>query len=114
MSDEPQNPPLDESGEGGKGETPLNLDNPRDLALLRRAIKSRWPIPDAERAKYLDYLHKALTEATSPRDVANIVKVLVSADAMNQADEHLDKKNKRMDEGKPTEIVRELRVEFDQ
>jgi uncharacterized protein with PhoU and TrkA domain len=89
---------------GGQGEDALDMTKRGDRVMLRSAIR-RWPLDDARKARYLARLDEALEIADSARDIASVVRTAVAMEACNQADEHLDAKNQRIDEGKPTEAV---------
>ncbi len=88
----------------GEGAISVNVEDGRDRALLRRAIKERWPIPDATRDSLAAKLATVI-ETGDHREVVSAARVLIAADALNQADDHLADKNERLDAGKPTENV---------
>src|SRR4051812_30387797 len=91
-----------------------------DIALVSRAVREGWPIPAAKKADVVN----RLLETVEKRETAIMTKdgpvvvdgpadsnstaaarVLVAMDAANQTDHWNDDKNKRLDEGKPTEIT---------
>jgi len=101
-----QKPPETLGGLGGR--VSIEPANREDRALLLRAIRQRWPIPEATRAELMAAIVKAMTEAAeagNARDVAGCARVIVAADKLNQIDEHLADKNARIDAGKGTECV---------
>lgn len=75
-----------------------------DARLIRRSAVGHWPVTPALRAKLVRKIDAALDVAEDdPRSVASLGKVLTAMEAQNQADDHLEDKNKRLDDGKPTE-----------
>lgn len=85
-----------------------------DMRLIRRAL--RWKMSKEKAEKLLDHVMDLGLASDVARDAAAAAKTVIAAEAQNQADEHLDEKNKRLDEGKPTESVgvRVFKVEFDE
>lgn len=91
-----------------------------DLALVARAIKRGWDVPPEFRSVLKERLRKIVEKDTvsvmtkdgpieldGPAD-SNAIRaagVVVAMAAQDQADDHLADKNKRMDEGKPTDRV---------
>ena len=111
MSDQPAN------GSGG-GFSTLDPTSPKDQALIRKVAEragSRWPISGEARAKVVAGLEKAMDAADAllaageARDGGNlhasVAKTFAVLDKLNQADEHLEDKNARLDAGKATELV---------
>ncbi len=95
--------------DGGKGGIPIKAS---ESVLIARA--ARWPVKAEMKEKVVKELMAALSMCDSPRDVASVTKALIAIEGQNQADEHLQDKNDRIDGGKPTEsIAHRLRVEFD-
>ena len=97
-----------------KPEVELDVDDGHDRAMLRRAIKNRWPVPDELKAKLMGRLNDVL-DAGDPRDITSAGRIIVAAEQQNQADDHLDRKEQRLDDGQPTEgltirVVRENRL----
>lgn len=86
----------------------------QDAAMVRRAIRQRWRIPDEVRETVVSRMARTVAESPIERDATAAAKVLVAAEGQNQADEHLDAKNARLDDGKPTESVRVFKVQFDE
>ena len=74
----------------------------RDRAVVRRAIKNRWPVPDSLKAKLMGRLDEVL-DTGDPRDITSAGRIIVAAEQQNQADDHLDRKEQRLDDGQPTE-----------
>lgn len=98
MNDEPQ-----QASEGGGV-----LDDPHragaDARMLSRAVRERWPIPGDKR----ELITKKLADMASsdhPR-AASAAKTLANMDRLNQADEHADRHYDRIDDNKPTDLVR--------
>jgi len=82
---------------------PLDLTDPKDLALLRKLVtdgpgkkKKRWEgITDEFKANAVQALRVALKmaiERQSPRDITRCVEVVARIEGQNQIDEHLDRK----------------------
>lgn len=98
----------------------FDLSSRSDCRMLERHLVNRWPELDAEfKGQLVRALKAAAGLAVQSKDVRKITRVVEVAsrlEAQNQADEHLDEKNKRLDEGKPTESVgvRVFKVEFDE
>ena len=101
---------------------PLDLTDPKDLALLRKLAtdgpgkkKKRWEgITDEFKANAVQALRAALgmaVEKRNPRDITRCVEVVARIEGQNQIDEHLDRKEARLDDGKPTEN-QSVQVEF--
>jgi hypothetical protein len=90
--------------DGGQGDA-LDLTKRQDRVMMRSAITQRWAIDTKRRDLYLAKLDAAIEKAEKPRDIASVVNTLLSMEAQNQADEHAAEKNKRLDEGLPTDNV---------
>lgn len=89
----------------------LDMSDGRDRALLSRAIKRRWPIDDEVCAAAIAQLTR-LMNSEDDRAANGAIRNLLTAMAQNQADEHLERKEQRLDDGQPTEgltirVVRE-------
>lgn len=54
-----------------------------NMALMRRAIKGKWPITKEIRQKVIDQMVLVVDCAESDRDKIGAAKVIVSADGMN-------------------------------
>ena len=117
----------------------LDMRKRSDRELLRKSVtppekshRQRWPgLDDEFKGDAVNALKAALKVAQarmnglvevggelvpgSPRDVDSIVRTIAALEAQHQADEHLEDKNKRLDEGLSTENVVEriIKVEFD-
>ena len=108
MSTEPNITPAGSTNEpdGGLGDGAL-MSNDRTLAtdarLIRRAALQRWPVSSALKAKLAQKIDAALEAEPDGRIVASLGKVLTAMEAQNQADDHLQDKNDRLDTGKLTE-----------
>lgn len=91
----------------------LDLSRASDRNLLRRSIndflnkRPRWGgITEEMRQRYLDALERARVSAEADGDaraVASIASVLVAADRLRQADEHLQTKIVAAEAGVATE-----------
>ena len=103
--------------------------DPKDQALVRQALK-RWPkrwrgLDDKKKDAFVEGLVEAhdtaralMNGAIDPKDqldaaslVLSAVKTAAALEAQNQADEHLEDKNARLDAGALTERV-ETPVKF--
>jgi hypothetical protein len=111
---------------GGGGELLGGRRKAADINLIASAVRRRWPVPPETAAVVIDRLTKIVQKQTvgvmtkeGPADLegpadanANAAaRVLVAMEAQNQADDHLDDKNARLDAGKATEnTVTEVKV----
>ena len=111
---------------GGQGLHTDLLNDPHrtaeDIRLVNRAVRNRWGIKPTERAEVVERLMRVVrkesvtamnkqgeaVELDGPADAAAVqaAKVIVAMEGQNQSDEHLDIKNGRLDEGKPTEMYK--------
>lgn len=117
------------SASGGAGFTAIDANDPKDHALVRQVVK-RWPkrwrgIDDAKKTKFVEGLAAAHDKAMSTMQdshdpelamqaaslVLSAVKTAAVLEGQNQADDHMEEKNARIDEGKATERV-EMPVKF--
>jgi hypothetical protein len=110
------------------------LDDPRhiraDIALVGRAVRQRWKVPDEVRSEVPEIMRGIVNKPHATvishdtgepiqidhdRERIAAAKVLVAMEQQNQVDDHAEDKVSRLNEGKPTEIVHErrLRLEFD-
>lgn len=80
-----------------------------DVVMIRRAARERWEIPAAIRAKLPQVMGAIMQGSESERDRIAAARVLVAADAVNQADDHLADKNARIDAGQATDVVAVVR-----
>jgi hypothetical protein len=55
----------------------------QDLAMVRRAIKKRWPIPRAKRLMLLERLFDIAETSNDNREVINAAKTVLMADGIN-------------------------------
>ena len=81
----------------------LDMTRAEDRATLRRAIAKNWPVSREKLLKYSDALDQALEialERGSSRDTNQVVRTMVAIVSQIQADEHLDEKHDRIDNGK--------------
>jgi hypothetical protein len=106
----------------GGAETAIDLASERDRGLVRQAMKNwpkRWAGLDAvKKATFTKQLADAgdaaanLLQASdadlalkAAATVASIVRTAAMMEGQNQADEHVEDKNSRLDQGKVTERV---------
>ena len=98
--------PKPENPEGGQGGA-LLADEKRvrgDRKLLGRAIRAGWNIPEAMKDKAVRVVD-SLLESDHAKLQTEGVKLLTVMNAQNQADDALEAKFDRLDEGKPTDVV---------
>lgn len=62
----------------------------KEANLVRRAIKERWPIPEAERADVVARLLQTVREAEDARSVVAAARAIIAADALNMEQEKRD------------------------
>lgn len=84
--------------------SPNGLKPGTESTLARTAIRNRWPVSDELKKKTIDRMADVLCSEDN-RDCVSAAKVIVAADKINQEDDHLEDKNSRLDDGKPTENV---------
>lgn len=89
----------------GEGAKTIDASNGHDLAIVRRALRERWPIPVEKRRDIAERVAKVAAESNDERSIVAAARVLAQMDGLNQADEHLENKNERLDGGKATERV---------
>jgi hypothetical protein len=124
-SESPKNAPV----QRGEGELHSDLLTPptglrdvtgRDIGLMRRAVRERWPVDDKMRAAIMERMGKIISKPAvqvmtasgkqildGPAD-SNAVRaagVIVAMVQQNQADDHLAEKNARIDAGLATENI---------
>jgi hypothetical protein len=80
----------------------------RDQGLVRTATmrRPRWNVPEAKRQDLKAKLDRALDQAEHAGDYEGVfsgVKTYLGMAAQDQADDHLQDKNDRLDTGKLTE-----------
>jgi len=105
---------------GGKGGTPSFADDDRhirkDLALLERAARKGWDVPDELLTQLPDVAVKIALDATaSARERLRAVECVRAMVSDNVAAAVALDKVKRLDDGRPTENVghRVYKIEFD-
>jgi len=100
----------------------LNLLNPRDRGLLRRACdgsgahRARWPITPEFRQEAVIALQAAMNACQVTHDASGVndcVRTLAALERMNQEDEHLQAKMQAISPDLPEVVATEYRVEFD-
>lgn len=107
-------------GAGTKFSDNVDLANPKDAGLARQLMTrnpKRWRLTDEDRERFARNAMAAQDMAINAADVgafAAVGRLIVSMEGQNQADEHDDAKNKRLDNGEATEnlvfIVKPPRV----
>jgi hypothetical protein len=87
MAQEP--PQVPQVGPGGH---PENLPFHRQCGVERRAITERWPVKQGERVRIVKKLTKIVTnDNNTPKEQTQAAAVLVKADALNIAQDRIDK-----------------------
>ena len=81
----------------------VDLANGHDARLARRALREGWITPEHRRRMAEISMDIAEDEGNDPRARNGAVANMLRADALAQADEHLARKEERIDDGKPTE-----------
>jgi hypothetical protein len=89
--------------DGGQGASFDIALSAHDRALVRRALKERWPVSDTMKRRLLAQVGKALRKELEPRALGQLGRIIITAEGQNQADEHLADKNARIDGGQATE-----------
>ncbi len=115
MTDQP--PTIEETGEGGPSTEAGSLDvaDGRDRRLIDAALRRRWAIPADLREMAVQAAKVALGKAVQDKNVRGIngtLRTLQGFEKQNQDDEHVIVKYKRIDEGRPTEVVKEIGVDL--
>ena len=105
----------------------LDLTDEKDRGLVREAMK-RWPrrwrgLTEAVKEEMAASLRAAnsvaiqLAQSPDPsvaldaaKTITSVVRTAVAMEGQNQADDHLEAKNERLDSGKATENVGLIRV----
>lgn len=124
MLQEGETPVQNESDPRGQGgDLSLYTDEKRvkqDSRLAGRAVRERWPMEQGKRATLVRRLYgiaeKTIvdvpvkdgvypSELHADQNAIAAARVLAQMEGQNQADEHLDDKNARLDSGQPTESV---------
>jgi hypothetical protein len=98
------------SREGDTVSGALDMANEKDRALVRQATRqrARWIVPESKRQDLKAKLDRALDLAEGAGDYEGVfsgVKTYLGMAAQDQADDHIEEKNARLDEGKATENV---------
>ena len=61
-----------------------------NMALLRRAVRERWPMTDERRAMLLDQMFGIVERSPDPRNKIAAAKVIVTADSINVNQQKID------------------------
>lgn len=72
-------------------ERSLDMGNPQDLKLLKRAVREGWGVKSTYKGRAVRALDAAIERASIEQDnkaVAAAASVLVAMDRVDQADEH--------------------------
>lgn len=60
------------------------IESKKDLQMVGRAVRERWPIPEAARGQIVAKLLEIVTSSDAdPRDINQAARVLASIDKMN-------------------------------
>ncbi len=113
-----------DSNIGGQGDDLTVLSDEKriasDAAMIRKAIRLRWPIPADRRDKIVNRLASIVektavdipvkdgcftSEYHADGNAIAASRVLAAMEAQNQSDEHQADKNARIDGGLPTESI---------
>ena len=81
-----------------------------DNVLIGMAIKRRWPVSDRMKEIAMTATEALIESDADGRVVNGAVRNMLSAEAQNQSDDHQTAKDRRLDDGKPTEIVYDVRI----
>lgn len=99
----------------------LDMRDDGDRGLVRKTTDpkraKRWRVPEDFKDEAVAALRNALQmelarDRPDARAVRGIVDTLAKLEGQNQADEHLEDKNRRLDEGRATEAVEHYVVEM--
>lgn len=83
-----------------------------DASMINAAIRKRWNISDELRDEVIAEARRMVKDPSiDKRAKSAAMKIVLEADKMNQADEHLNAKHERLDDGKATE-VQKITVEY--
>lgn len=85
-----------------EAEKPSKLSR-SDAKMIIAAANNRWNISPEMKQKWIDLLNESLSQKCSAREKAAYLRCLVAMEGQNQADALQAEKNKRLDEGLPTE-----------
>ena len=98
---------LPSGGQGGVLPTSDDHHTRADLALVGRAVRQRWGVPDSVRKELPEAMRSIVLndDPENTRERVAAAKVLVAMEAQNQADDHAEDKNARLDGGQSTENV---------
>lgn len=92
---------------GGQGDTSLLGDPHRaqsDCKMIGRAIRERWPTTDRIKAKIVSRAEACVDDPMiDPETFCSVGRLVLGMESQNQADDHLEDKNARLDSGKATE-----------
>ena len=84
------------------------------MQLYERALKKRWGMSDEERGRIKDEMLSVLEHTDAGlREKIWASRVLVQIEGQDQADDHLNMKYTRADQGLPEETI-VLRATFDE
>jgi hypothetical protein len=81
----------------------------RETRLWEKALRERWPIPDAMRSVIVKSLAKILLDAdSSPREKTAAAKALMAADSLNVQQERMDQADEHERRQRLVELARQL------
>lgn len=84
----------------------LNKDNVsrREMNMVARAAKNRWPISTSTKNKAIKQIIEYLkSNKLSPRELSSLTKCLIACESQNQVDQLQKHKDERLDSGLATE-----------
>lgn len=94
----------EDSGRGGIVDTTNPAQAVKDARLACRAVREGWGVPPDVKREVVDACAD-LVRMREPRSMLFAARLLIDADKVDQADQHLAEKNARLDAGKATERV---------
>ena len=81
----------------------------RETRRWEKALRERWPIPDAMRSVIVKSLAKILLDAdSSPREKTAAAKALMAADSLNVQQERMDQADEHERRQRLVELARQL------
>lgn len=84
----------------------IDPENGHDRRLLRRAARENWGLTSSQKQDARNAMHQIVLHGDKDRERVSAARVMVAMDAIDQADEHLQRKEERADDGKASEVIR--------
>lgn len=75
------------------GENPMDIRSRRDIAMIRQAARSRWPVTDAMKEKVLETMTQIMDKAEEPRDKIAAARLIMDADRLSLAEQTAQQKD---------------------